>query len=188
MKHFIYILKCPTSNDIRYVGQSIDPNVRYRRHICESKRNKNKGHKYDWINSLLNNNLKPVLEIIKECDSENIDMWEKFYIKEFAKLFDLTNCKEGGRSNNLLTDEIKNEIKEKIRNTLKGRKPSANAAIAFIAYKSIKIDCYKNGQLVGSFNSLKECAKLLGLNRSKISMVLNGIRPHHKGYKFKRSD
>jgi hypothetical protein len=77
------------------------------------------------------------------------------------------------------------EIKNKIRKKLKGTKPSEKARVAFVEYKSIKIECEKEGNIVGTFNSIKECCQILNLNRAKVSMVLNNIRPHHKGYKFR---
>jgi hypothetical protein len=175
---YIYTLSCPLSNNIRYVGQSVNPNSRYRRHISDSKRRND--HKSNWIKSLINNNLKPILSIIKVCNESNVDFYEKYYINEYKKKYDLTNTKEGGKSG-----QITQEIKDKIRNTLKGRKPNINAAIAFSEYASIKIECYKDDILIGVFNSIKECCELLNLNRPKVSMVLNNLRPHHKGYTFK---
>lgn len=177
-KHYIYILKCPITNDIRYVGQSVNPKVRYRRHISESKRRND--HKCNWVKSLLDKNKKPILEIVKECNSDEINYWEKYFIDEYNKTYDLTNIREGGDYY-----QISEETKEKIRKTLKGRKPPKQAAIAFKEYKSIKIECYKDGELIGTFESIKECSEKLNLNRPKISMVLNGLRPHHKGFTFK---
>jgi predicted GIY-YIG superfamily endonuclease len=52
---YIYTLSCPLTNDIRYIGQSTNPKVRYRRHISDSK--KRKDHKSNWIRSLLNKNM-----------------------------------------------------------------------------------------------------------------------------------
>lgn len=175
---YIYTLSCPLSNEIRYVGQSTDPNTRYRRHISDSK--KGKDHKSNWIRSLIVKDLKPILNIIHDCNESNVDYYEKYYIEEYKKVYDLTNSKEGGKPS-----KITQEIKDKIRNTLKGRKPSPNAAIAFAEYKNIKIECYKDKILVGTFDSIKECCEMLNLNRPKVSMVLNNLRPHHKGYTFK---
>lgn len=48
--------------------------------------------------------------------------------------------------------------------------------------KSFKIKC-SNGIV---YNSCKDCATMLGLNRSAISEVLNGKRKHTKGFTFER--
>lgn len=175
---YIYTLSCPITNDIRYIGQSFEPKVRYRRHIFDSR--KRKDHKSNWIKSLLEKSLKPILNIIHICNESNVDYYEKYYIEEYKKLYDLTNSKEGGK-----VYKMTKEIKDKIRETLKGRKPPIKAGIAFAEFKSIKIECYKDEILIGTFNSIKECCEELNLNRPKVSMVLNNLRPHHKGYKFK---
>jgi hypothetical protein len=175
---YIYTLSCPITKNIRYVGQSVNPKTRYRRHISDGK--KRKDHKSNWIRSLLEKNLKPILDIIYTCNESNVDYYEKYYIDEYKKLYDLTNSKEGGKAY-----KMTQEIKDKIRETLKGRKPPIKAGIAFAEYKSIKIECYKDEVLIGTFNSIKECCVELNLNRSKVSMVLNNLRPHHKGYNFK---
>lgn len=175
---YIYTLSCPITKDIRYIGQSFDPKTRYRRHISDSK--KRKDHKSNWIKSLLEINLKPKLDIIHTCNESNVDYYEKYYIEKYKKLYDLTNSKDGGKAY-----KMTQEIKDKIRESLKGRKPPIKAGIAFAKYKSIKIECYKDEILIGIFNSIKECCEKLNLNRSKVSMVLNNLRPHHKGYSFK---
>lgn len=177
-EHFIYALICPISNNIRYIGQSVDVNSRYRRHIYDSRVGK-KDHKSNWINYLLNLNLKPILQIIEVCNESNVDKLEIFYINKYREIYDLTNSHEGGR-----ICVINDEIKNKIRNTLMGRKPSPNAAIAFAKIRSIKIECYKEDILIGTYDSMKECCEILSLNRAKVSMVLNKLRPHHKGYTF----
>ena len=174
----IYVLICPISNKIRYVGQSNDPKRRYRRHIYDSKRRTD--HKSNWIKKLISKDLKPILKIIHTCNENEVDYYEKYYIDLYKESFDLTNIKDGGKSY-----KMTQEVKDKIRNTLKGRKPPKQAAISFAEYRSIKIECYKDDILVGSFNSIKECCLELGLNRAKVSMVLNNLRPHHKGFKFK---
>jgi hypothetical protein len=52
----------PIKNELRYIGKSINPNSRYRKHLQDSK--KCISYKDKWIYSLLNNNIKPELFII----------------------------------------------------------------------------------------------------------------------------
>ena len=81
MTTYIYVLKCPITNKIKYVGKSNNPKARYRNHL---KKAHNKGtYKRNWINSLKNKGLKPVFEIIDEV---NVNEWkekEKYYIKYY---------------------------------------------------------------------------------------------------------
>lgn len=57
MNTYIYTLKDPITNEIRYVGKANDPNKRILDHIKECK-SSNISHKISWIKSLLNINLQ----------------------------------------------------------------------------------------------------------------------------------
>lgn len=91
---FIYILKDPITNEVRYVGKSNKPKYRYNNHYKCVGNNK---HKINWIILLKKDNLKPILEIIDEV---KIDEWkekEKLYIKKYIDMgCKLVNCTEGG--------------------------------------------------------------------------------------------
>ena len=68
----IYVLKCPISNEVRYVGQTRGKlNKRLDGHIWESRKNKKKhSHKDNWISKLSKLELKPIIEkwdYAKEC-------------------------------------------------------------------------------------------------------------------------
>jgi len=56
---FIYALKDPTDNKVRYIGKANDPHKRYGDHL-NSGRDKNT-HKRNWINNLRQEKLKPIL-------------------------------------------------------------------------------------------------------------------------------
>lgn len=95
MVTYIYTLKCPKTNEVRYVGKSNDPKRRYYGHMridktaCSYKKN--------WVQSLLKQGLKPVLEIIKEVPVDEWKDWEKHYIKYYKdKGCNLTNLGQGG--------------------------------------------------------------------------------------------
>ena len=59
----IYILKDPINNEIRYVGKSDNPKERLIEHIRKSKYTKT--YKNNWIQNLLRDEKKPILEIIE---------------------------------------------------------------------------------------------------------------------------
>jgi group I intron endonuclease len=95
MKTFIYILRCPETNEVRYVGKSNDPKRRIYAHVRKDKTASN--HKINWIQSLLKRGLRPKLEIIEEVDIENWRTREKFWIKYFKRIgAKLTNYCSGG--------------------------------------------------------------------------------------------
>ncbi len=89
---YIYILKDPTTCEVRYVGKSNNPKRRLMAHM---RKNKDLGtHKRNWINSL---NSKPILEIIKEVPKKEWQEHEKFYIEYYLSLgCKLVNWGDGG--------------------------------------------------------------------------------------------
>lgn len=98
-KTFIYTLKDPISNEIRYVGKSDNPNNRLLEHIKKSKYSKT--YKNNWIVSLLKKDLKPILEILDIVDLNNWGFWEKYWISQFRTWgFNLTNISDGGDGGN----------------------------------------------------------------------------------------
>lgn len=95
-KVYIYGLMCPQKNIIRYVGKSKKPERRYSEHLSHSKAKRcDNIHLYRWIAKLLRENLKPVLIVLDECDSQNWKEREKQWISDFG-LNDLLNMNEGG--------------------------------------------------------------------------------------------
>lgn len=106
---YIYTLKHPITNEVRYVGKTTSPKRRYKEHIY--KLNKT-DHKTNWIKSLLRDGLKPVMDIFEEC----IDNWEereKYWITQFNNL---TNLTDGGG-----VCSMSDAVKEKIRQANLGK-------------------------------------------------------------------
>jgi hypothetical protein len=99
----IYILKCPISGDIRYVGQTKMKLIkRLGGHLYDAfGRNKKKlNHKDNWIRSLSKNGFKPIIEGIEvipiEVDLTFVLERERFWISEYKKKYDLLNSTDGG--------------------------------------------------------------------------------------------
>lgn len=95
---YIYTLADPRTNQIRYVGQTINnPSKRLAQHIHQESRVSGKlTHVNSWIRNLKQNNLKPTLTIIEECSVEDLDSREIYHISEYKKLHDLCNYSLGG--------------------------------------------------------------------------------------------
>ena len=91
---YIYILLCPASQQVRYVGKTVNPRKRYNNHISPD----NNYYVSRWIKKLKSKGLKPIFEIIDEI-TENWEFWEQHYISLFKswgyKLTNLTNGGEG---------------------------------------------------------------------------------------------
>jgi group I intron endonuclease len=101
-KVYIYTLKCPIDNTIRYVGQSLNPEKRLKRHIRETKNKKGrKTKKESWIQKLINLKLEEniTLTILEECDECDVDDREIYYIQKYRELnCSLVNMADGGKS------------------------------------------------------------------------------------------
>lgn len=95
---YIYVLKCPESGSIRYVGKAKNIKGRLRQHCSEARLGKVKSHKCSWIQSLLKKGMRPVLEIDAELpDGADWKTVEVERIAHFKSLgFILTNSTPGG--------------------------------------------------------------------------------------------
>ena len=90
METYIYILKDPISNLIRYVGKSNNPKDRLKNHVNLSK--KDQSHKRNWILKLKKKGLKPVMEVIDVVPIDSWQFWETYWISQIRTWgFDLIN-------------------------------------------------------------------------------------------------
>lgn len=87
----IYTLSDPNTNEVRYVGKTINP---LKQRLKEHIRCRNKTYCKNWIDSL---NITPVIELVDEVDNNKWEFWESFYIDLFKSFgFRLTNLTSGG--------------------------------------------------------------------------------------------
>ncbi|MFN7301685.1 MAG: NUMOD1 domain-containing DNA-binding protein [Bacteroidota bacterium] len=101
--NYIYALIDPLTNNIRYIGKTVNLASRYSFHVND----KSNTYKVNWIKSLQTQNLKPIMVVIDKCKYSWQDR-EKFWIAHFKKMYKLTNLTAGG-------DGLLNPIKTKKR-------------------------------------------------------------------------
>lgn len=118
---YIYALLDPTTNQIKYIGQTNNIERRFNDHLSSSLNEKSDSYntyKARWIRKLLSNNIKPIIQIVEECENlEQSNLKERFHIEK------LTN--EGHKlTNSYVSDvtEFSLETKEKMSNAKKGKK------------------------------------------------------------------
>ena len=125
MTVYIYALSDPITNEIRYVGKTINLKQRLKYHTCVSLRD----HRSAWIKSLRARGLKPqmdILEAIENSDDNDWQEYECFWIKYLSFIgCRLCNLDSGGREGKVPNAETR----EKLRSVNLGKKMSA-AAIA----------------------------------------------------------
>jgi group I intron endonuclease len=113
---YIYSLSDPITNEIRYVGKSDNPNLRLIEHIKKCKYSTT--HKNNWIKSLLNRNLKPIVEVLDVISIKDCGFWENYWINTVKTWgFDLTNIANGGIGGNL-GPIVNAKISEKLKNRM----------------------------------------------------------------------
>lgn len=213
MKIYIYTLSDPETNEIRYVGKSGNPNKRFKTHLYNSKRIK--GYIHNWIKSLLKKNQLPILSIIEECNENNWEEREIYWIKKLREDgFDLVNIADGGNQP-VAKKSQKKYSKNKSNKSYRVRCGYNNKvynlgsfntiAEAENAYDSfhenpkkaitrININNHKtcgilmldlNDNLLMEFDKIKDCAEHIKTHSSNIVRCCRGKAKTHKGYKFK---
>ncbi len=121
---FIYGLKCPVAECIRYVGKSNNPQRRFRDHL----RDKQDTHKSRWIHGLQAQGMIPALIILEEVPYEQWEHYECLWIQVFHDQGCLlTNSDEGGKGGNP-TPAVRAKISK--ANKGKQRAPEHKAAVA----------------------------------------------------------
>lgn len=111
---YIYVLKCPESGDVRYVGKTDHPKARLRQHLSEARLG-GMNHKCDWIRSLLNRGLRPVLCIDQQVGDD--EDWKSREIERVAYYrrigCDLVNGTNGGDEPGPLSEEGRRVLAER---------------------------------------------------------------------------
>lgn len=148
----IYVLRHPITNEIRYCGQTIKT-LKYRlnEHIQDSKRRHY--HSANWIQSLLKQNLKPLITLVEECDYKDLNSREIYYIKHFRELkINLTNTSNGGQLGSCKFHT--EESKQKISNFMKNYKKSLDHIAKMGKTLSKKVYQYSlNGEFIKEFDN-----------------------------------
>lgn len=109
---FIYALTDPAGN-IRYIGQSVHPEIRYIQHVKESAAT----NKAEWISELLRVGAEPILVILEKTDKKNADYKEKWWITlGRTRGWQLSNMGNPSRSNPdfsaLFADQLRQEFEQ----------------------------------------------------------------------------
>lgn len=99
----IYILCDPSTDEVRYVGKTIDEAGRFRSHISDShSEGRTKNHKDACIRSLDKIGLRPKMEVLERIENSDDTDWqhvERFWISYLRFLgCRLTNLDSGGRN------------------------------------------------------------------------------------------
>ncbi|WLB14814.1 NUMOD3 domain-containing DNA-binding protein (plasmid) [Bradyrhizobium elkanii] len=114
----IYILRCPITGEIRYVGKtSHDLIWRLKAHISEASR-RTKDYRCKWIRSLIDQGLNPIIEL--DCVVPAGQSWQEVERARIAHYRSigcrLANGTAGGEGLYMPSDEVRARMSESARN------------------------------------------------------------------------
>ena len=178
-------------NGKKYVGQATDLEVRQYKWACLSQ---------PYAGPAINRARAKYgidafdFEILKECEDEELDYWEKYYIKELNTKapygYNLTDG-GGGMSGYTLSEEHKKKLSEalkgikRLEETRKKLSENHKGKYNTKCSKSVlQIDKNTN-QVIAEFPSMMEVERQLGYSKGNICQCCNGKRKSAYGYIWK---
>jgi hypothetical protein len=220
MKVYFYTLTDPRNpENIRYIGKTIQKLARrLDQHVSYTKRsikNGKRSHNINWINSLLKEDIRPVISEIDcyECDDDSKDwiIFEKYWISQFKSWgFKLTNETDGGdgNQNQVFSKESQEkkakklrgvprpkDVREKISKSHKGKIKTdehiENIRKTIIAKQGRPINQYSlEGVFIKEWNSIASAADYFKIDRSSIMRCCQGKFKKSAGHvwKYKNED
>lgn len=162
----LYVLKDPTTEEIRYVGITIRSlQERLSGHMSDIKsRPELNPHKTNWINKLLSEGKLPEISLVAEYDTiEEAKSAEIEYISKYKEEYKLINYTIGGDHPGERAHSRETILKKK---------------------NTRKVDQYNVfGELLRTFDITEDAARFLNINSaSKITACCKGDRHHAHGY------
>lgn len=190
MLGIIYSLNCPTTNEIKYIGQTIHTlRSRLTKHLCDRSGNK----KGTWITSLKNRKLKPTINLIFVSERKNLNYWEKFFVRKFKQLgYDLKNSTEGGecydemvktrKANGwIVSEETKRKMREAWKKKRESKIPKLKKHVSRLLLSDAKI-MYVKQNYKKRFYTTVQLGKELNVSPSTIyNAVMNTGSYKNKG-------
>lgn len=201
MNIFIYVLKDPNNNEIRYVGKTKNTlNKRLYEH-CTIRNLKPKTHKNFWIKLLLSNNRRPIIELLEICNENNWKKREIFWINQFTNLTNTTLGGEGALGFSHKPETIKRiietkkkngtlsrskECRERISESHKGKKMSDTTKLILLESTRKPISQFDlDNNFVRDWNGVRDCASKLNIDHCGITRCLKAHQKQYNGFIWK---
>ena len=214
----IYVLFDPRKpKEIRYVGKTSQKlKRRLSTHICDARNKRYKHHNCNWIQSLLNEGVEPIIEEIDSIicytnDKKEWDWLEKYWISQIKSWgFNLTNLTDGGEGNQnqvfpedhykKISEKLKNRprplwVRDKISKSNKGKAKSKahieNTRKGIIAKQGRPVLQYDlHGNFIKEWDYLKQAATYYNVDPSSLMNCCKGKHKKSAGYvwKYKNED
>jgi len=169
IENVIYCLCDPETSVIRYIGKAVNLYDRIRKHYKPSSL-KGATHKNNWIKSILNKGIRPKVNVLEVCNSENaLNECEIKWIAYYKSIGnDLTNGTEGGTGGKMSPESIAKMVKTK-----KGKKLSSSHRNAISLGNTGKHGAWNHSYIVSeSHKEETRTSVLWSKNFNKIKNIL----------------
>jgi group I intron endonuclease len=183
----IYVLKCPITNDVRYVGQTrMKLEKRLSGHLYDalSRDKVRSNHKDNWIKKLIKDGHRPIIESVEfflnEIGLGFILEREKFWISNYKIKYNLLNSTDGGEyslNNKIIISDMSGD-----KNPMFGKKHNNISKKIMSDKKKGLYDGLKNPRskpiyqydkdlnLIKKWDYAKECCEFLNISRGNVSV------------------
>lgn len=189
---FIYTIKDPIFNLVRYVGQTTQGHERFKQHLRLYNR---KLPISKFIKKYVDLGKTPIFEVVEICSVENLNEREQFWIRHYKELvFNLLNLTDGGygiqgyKHTELAKQKISeagkgNKYKVGITAWNKNKPMGESTKIkCSLSAKRKKLICCETNTI---YESVTEASLKLNISKSNISEVCRGIRKSADNLTFK---
>lgn len=168
----IYVIKCPFTGMVKYVGKTKDTKERFRKHLSEN----NDTRKSKWVRGIKAKGSVPLFEIIDEVDEANWEEAERSYIRLFKSLgADLLNHLPGGEGGpTMLGRKLTDEQRAKISASKTGKKRpwliQVNKERLSTRVRQYDLD----GNFIKEHGSITDAARFINRDQRRIWMMVTG--------------
>lgn len=206
---YIYALVDPRTQEIRYIGQSVNPEKRLRDgHLCKPYIDA-KSYKNHWLKELIALGLRPTIAILETTDEEHYEEREQFWIAKMRSdgipITNLTDGGDGTRGNvpspetiekrrvKLLGHKVSEEGRRRIGESRRGMKHS-ESVIAFLRKHTIEqwakdrdkiMVTHRTDHLHTPEMEAMQAKNRLGRKQSNRSSDYIGVGWHSGGHKWR---
>lgn len=174
----IYVLKDPRTDEVRYVGKT---SQKLDRRLGQHLRDKKNNHRCHWIQYLVRDGLKPILDVIETVPAgedwvEREMYWIAHYKEIGARLVNQTKGGEGA-TGRLITQETR----EKMRQKQLGVKKASSAIEKQRKSIMIPVSQYTlDGEFIREWESATTAGRELGIDQSSITACAKGNNRRRK--------
>lgn len=169
---------------VRYIGKTMSLKNRMYRHIYDAKTKRRLNKRDAWIKGLLDDDKRPIMEVVDVVCEDDWAFWETYWISQFkAWGFNLKNMTNGGEGT--YGRPVTDTTKLKMSASKKGKMPKNITQLKKCRVKPI-IQYDLTGKKLKVWDSMSSAKRSLSINN--INLSANGKRCTAGGYIWRYTD